>query len=158
MWLNNMRALCYFIYPVNQNCQHISVNCWALIHSFISVPWSTTSTLLHKGLLANSHWLYHFLSDSPSVSRLISTLSPLYSWERTHTHIGNTHTSFGDSHTWASHCWSEDKVINSRRWQLLSFSLSLTNTHTHKLPTFGCLAYFPVLVSLILLMSSVSTS
>lgn len=65
-----------------------SLRTFELFTTDISASQSATSTFLHNDFLINSHCLYHFLSDCPSVSRLISALSPLHHQlrEETHTH------------------------------------------------------------------------
>lgn len=65
-------------------------NMWLITSASVSA----SCALLHNNFLTNSHCLYHFLSDSPSVSRLINTPSPLC-----HQLREDTHRSFGDSHT-----------------------------------------------------------
>lgn len=114
---------------------------------------SARVTILRSDFLPNGHWLYHFLSDAhlSADSLALSHLSrrqlrvEVPTRTNTHTHI------LWDSHTLV---WSVDKVIDSGRRQLLS----VTRKDVHTLLTFGCLAYFPVLVSLMVLMSRISTS
>lgn len=67
----------------------------ALTHqclSCLTITYECPDLHLHNDFLSNSHWLYHFLSDGPSVSRLIRALSPLHHQLREETHIQWTQT------------------------------------------------------------------
>lgn len=117
---------------------------------------------IHPDVSTSYHWEAALLSASsytmtslPTVTGYVTSCLTVHlsagSLALSHlcTYIPWTHPHrFGDSHASASHCFS------SMTGQLLH----LSHTHECKLPTFGCLAYFPLLVSLMVLMSRNSTS
>ena len=82
------------------------------------------STRLHNDFLTNSRWLYHFLSDGPSVSRLISAPSPLHHQlrEEAHAHLSVTVT--------LQHHFSAQRTKSSTAGGD-GFILPLPHTHTH---------------------------
>ena len=90
----------------------------------ISASLWVRSTRLHNDFLTSSRWLYHFLSDGPSVSSLISAPSPLHHQltEEAHAHLSVTFT--------LEHHFSAQKT-KSLTAGGDGFILSLPHTHTH---------------------------